>query len=598
MIIRSLPRPVRIFFLSLLVVLGFGCAQEVEHVEPLPEPARFLWITPEPGETLESLAAKYLGDSGLDWRIAEFNGIKQAQDGEELVVPLQSFRPGGLTAKGYQLVPVLAYHHFSKSNSRQRLIVGADKFESQARYLKEQGFHGINLQQFLEFLEFGQIPEKSVILSLDDGWESAYSIAYPIVKKYHLPVVLFIPTNVIHDRQGRILSWGQIREMIQDRTVDIQPHTKSHRDLTKQKSSESFTAYIQAIQSEMRGAKQIIREKLGRDATALSYPFGATNSLVSALSENEGYTSAFTVKRGGNPFFQNNFVLNRSMIYGVFDTRKFSENIQTFESFGLEEPEPIDESLALSRLDYRNPEAYENKARWRTASTAWKMHRDWLVHQLHGLAKGKENQTEKQVSELLARIQEADRKILSLGEKLRGIAADHYRAAMASSTDDNRRRFLLRSLLYDSTKQEPLRDLKKTNEGGGLLNYTVKSDDTTLQEVAQSVYRDKSKAVLIPVFNTQVRNDRDLKAGMALRLPHLPERIAVASSRQSGGNMRCGVDIGGKSQHELSTDFYTQAVKYFDENRVIKANASLKKALCLDPKNNEAKEMQELLEGL
>ena len=95
--------------------------------------------------------------------------------------------------------------------------------------------------------------------------------------------------------------------MLTDENVDIQPHTKTHRNLIERQQRESFSAYINAIRSELSVPQRIISNKLGHKTTSLSYPFGATNSFVAALTEVEGYTTGFTVQRAGNPFFQNNF---------------------------------------------------------------------------------------------------------------------------------------------------------------------------------------------------------------------------------------------------------------------------------------------------
>ena len=54
--------------------------------------------------------------------------------------------------------------------------------------LKEKGYRVISMDQFFDFLEFkASIPPKSVVITIDDGWLSAYEIAFPILKKYGYP---------------------------------------------------------------------------------------------------------------------------------------------------------------------------------------------------------------------------------------------------------------------------------------------------------------------------------------------------------------------------------------------------------------------------
>ena len=68
----------------------------------------------------------------------------------------------------------------------------------------------------------------------------------------------------------------------------------------------------------------------------MAYPYGATNSLVISLLKNHGYRAAFTVKRESNPFFVNNFMINRSVIHGEFDMDQFKKNLSVFKEINLE----------------------------------------------------------------------------------------------------------------------------------------------------------------------------------------------------------------------------------------------------------------------
>lgn len=601
--IYSIGIPVRAaVVISLVLGLVFsGCGPNVKP-GPFPDATNFLFITPAQEDSLESLAQKHLGDSGLSWRIREFNGIDKVVPGESLIIPLRPVRPGGLTASGYQTVPVLAYHQLSKQNSNRLLITGAEKFQSQLEYLKNQGFHGINLKQLREFLEFGQVPEKSVLITLDDGWESAYSIGYPILKNSGFSAVLFIPTNSIGLNNRKTLDWDQIREMVQDESVDIQLQAKTTRNMTRIRPNESFASYIKALQSELKGAEKAIHEKIGTETNSLSYPYGMTNMLVVALARAEGYSTAFTVHREGNPFFQNPLRLNRSMIFGRYTEKDLSRNLKIFEPYSLDKVEPVDQSLLLSNLDYQHPMTYETKEQWRTAAIAWKMHRDWLVGRIHSLVANSEDLPEKEISALMKKVKQADLKIISLTEKLKGIAAEHYRKALANSDNQARQRGLLKTLLYDPIHQEAIAGLRDAMQEERPISYKVRTGENTLEKVAVSVYKDKRKSIVIPLFNARIQKDEDLRPGIVLQLPRLPKRVKIAPQvtvkAQPSGQTTCGVNLGGHSNTEKSSEYYVQAVKYFDKSQVNGALASLETALCLDSGNKEAKEMKELIQGL
>ena len=294
--------------------------------------ADFVAITAQEGNTFSSLAAKYLNDPSMDWWIADFNDLSTLNPGQSLIIPLKPYERGGLSLKGYQTVPVLSYHNFSPDRSTNRMTVTRAAFESQMNFLKEKGYRVITLGQLLDFLDFkGQIPPKSVVITIDDGWRSSYEIALPILKKYGYPATLFVYTGLIVG-SSKTLSWELVREMAEN-GIDIQGHTVTHRTLTLINKGESFKEYFDAIERELSESAKIIKAKVGKDIKYLSYPDGETNHLVIELARKDGYLGSFTVKRGGNPFFVSNYRINRSMIYGDFDLTQFEKNLTVFSEW-------------------------------------------------------------------------------------------------------------------------------------------------------------------------------------------------------------------------------------------------------------------------
>ena len=313
-------------FILLLALTG-GCAGPPITVEAKPPPALpdFIPIIAQPGDTLDSLAARYLKDPSLGWVIADFNRIDTIEADQELIIPTRPYEKGGLTSDRYQTVPVLSYHDFSE-HKFSKMTVTTAAFEAQMKLLKDKGYHVISIEQFFDFLNFKtQIPEKSVVITIDDGWLSAYDIAYPIIKKYGYPVTLFVYTDLI-GRTKKTMTWDLVKEMA-DNGIDMQCHTKTHRDLTLLLKNEPFKEYIEAIDQEIVESTRVLKEKLNIDTKFIAYPYGKTNHLVIALLKKHGYRGGFSVKRRGNPFFVNNYTVHRSMIYGDLDLEQFEKNL-------------------------------------------------------------------------------------------------------------------------------------------------------------------------------------------------------------------------------------------------------------------------------
>jgi len=256
---------------------------------------------------------------------------KSAPPPPALAAPTLSSK-GGLSPDGYQTVPVLTYHRFSKDKS-SGMVISETMFEEQMSFLKNNGYSVIALDRLLEFLDYkAQIPEKSVVLTFDDGWRSFYDIAYPILQKLRFPAALFIYPDFIGARSA--LSWAQLKELAEN-NMEIQCQSFTHRDLTTLKEKESFEEYFGSLNREILGSKQLIEKRLNRKCTCFAYPYGASNKLVTALLKKHGYRAAFTVKRGSNPFFIDNFLINRTIVSGDDDLKKFKKNLRIFRKLSL-----------------------------------------------------------------------------------------------------------------------------------------------------------------------------------------------------------------------------------------------------------------------
>ena len=279
-------------------------------------------------DTFSSLAAHYLKDPDKGWQIAEFNRMTTLIPGQELIIPLSPFNKGGLKAEGYQTVPVLVYHNFSKKRS-DKTAVGQDDFEAQMKYLKQNGYHVVSIDQLLDFIDYKeQLPEKSIVITFDDAWRSIFDVALPILIKYGFTATFFIYTDFIGG--GKAMTWKQI-ETLSKIGFDIQCQTKTHRNLAVPKKNESFKEYFESIEMEIGYPKNLLKEKLNIDCKFLAYPYGETNNLVIALLKKHGYRAAFTIDRKPNPFFIDKYRIYRSVIYGSYNMDRFKDNLSVFQ---------------------------------------------------------------------------------------------------------------------------------------------------------------------------------------------------------------------------------------------------------------------------
>ncbi|UCG13286.1 MAG: polysaccharide deacetylase family protein, partial [Deltaproteobacteria bacterium] len=144
------------------------------------------------GDRLSDLARRFYGDPEKTWMIEDANESAIVEPGQVLVIPLRPANPGGLFADGYQVVPILSYHHFS-TQCTNALCMPIAEFSRQMDLLKKEGFRAVNMRQLLRFINYEEpVPRKAVAITIDDGYRSVYDLAYPVLKQYGFKATLFI----------------------------------------------------------------------------------------------------------------------------------------------------------------------------------------------------------------------------------------------------------------------------------------------------------------------------------------------------------------------------------------------------------------------
>ncbi|HEY5768220.1 MAG TPA: polysaccharide deacetylase family protein [Terrimicrobium sp.] len=193
-------------------------------------------------------------------------------------------------------VVVLCYHRF-EDKPKDSLAIKPSDFEVHMQTLKDNGITVISMADFLAWRRGEKgIPAKSAIVSIDDGYISGYSVAWPILKKFGYPFTMFIYTDYVKGGPksgGQSISWEQLAEM-RDAGVDIQSHTVTHSSLNakKGKTDEQYQAWLK---SELAGSKELLEKNLGIQVKAIAYPYGLHSDAVREAAKQAGYEAAFTV---------------------------------------------------------------------------------------------------------------------------------------------------------------------------------------------------------------------------------------------------------------------------------------------------------------
>lgn len=194
-------------------------------------------------------------------------------------------------------VVVLCYHRF-EDKPKDDLALKPEEFEAQMQALKDHGIEVISMEDFLAWRRGEKsIPPKAAIITIDDGYISGYTTAWPILKKYDYPFTMYIYTDYVKGGPrsgGQSMTWEQLAEM-RDAGVDIGSHTISHSALNAKKG-KSDEAYKEWLKAEIAGSKEAIESKLGIGVKTIAYPYGLHNETVRQAVIDAGYEAGFSVE--------------------------------------------------------------------------------------------------------------------------------------------------------------------------------------------------------------------------------------------------------------------------------------------------------------
>jgi peptidoglycan/xylan/chitin deacetylase (PgdA/CDA1 family) len=295
----------------------------------------FALVRLQSGQSYEDLAHVFLGDANEKWQLAELNAAATPASGQIVAVPLKATNITGVYRNGYRTLPILCYHQFTaKAKASHQLELSAGVFEEQIRYLLDNDYVLMSFNDAQNIMQEGRpIPEKSAVITIDDGYRSVYDVAWPIIKKHQIPTTLFIYTDFIGAPAA--LSWSQINEMAASGFVEIESHGKSHSSLARLPKDTNTEAYKARVRAELRESNRIFEQKVGSPPRYLSYPYGNSTDHAAQIAKEEGFGLAATVTRGDNTSFADPYLLHRTMIYDSHDLNDFKKLLRTFREKNL-----------------------------------------------------------------------------------------------------------------------------------------------------------------------------------------------------------------------------------------------------------------------
>ena len=217
-------------------------------------------------------------------------------------------------------VAVLGYHDFSSDTEETHMIISTQKFRQQLERIAAADIEVISMTDFQAW-KAGDIslPPRCVMITIDDGWKSVYTEAFPVLKEYDYPFTLFLYKNYV-DGGGRALTSEMIAEMKQHGAT-IGSHSVSHPypSGVKRKRAAGPDAYDQFLRNEMGESKRFLEATFGEAVTTYAYPGGYHTREMHELAKEFGYRHLFTVIPEKVTRGHDNSTLPRYVILGTHD---------------------------------------------------------------------------------------------------------------------------------------------------------------------------------------------------------------------------------------------------------------------------------------
>ena len=228
---------------------------------------------------------------------------------------------------------ILSYHEIADKSETldPNYAVTPEHFKEQIHWLTQNGYYFISIDDIINYRKSQKkLPKKSVLITFDDGYNSVYTNAFPIIKKYKIPVVIALvgswlkaKENVDFDghviERSKFLSQQEIKEMIDSGLVEIASHSYDlHRGilgnpqgnmqsavvtrqwLATQKHYENEKSYRQRIFSDLSQNSTFLEHYTGQKPRVVVWPYGRYNKTVRTIAQELGMPIGLTLDDGSN----------------------------------------------------------------------------------------------------------------------------------------------------------------------------------------------------------------------------------------------------------------------------------------------------------
>lgn len=250
-----------------------------------------------------------------------------------LVALLLALSAPPAAAAAEEELTILGYHEVADPSQvvQPSYAVTPTDFVRQMDWLRNHGYRFVSVGDVLESRAGRRpLPPRAVLVTFDDGYQSVWEHAWPILKAFRIPAVINVVGRWLEERgtvdfdgkplaRERLLSWAQLREMVASGLVEVgshsydlhrgivgnpqgnlQPAATSLRWIAEARRYEDDAAYRSRIRADLARSRDLVRRRTGRAPRVIAWPYGRYNRITRELAEQAGMIVGLTLDDGAN----------------------------------------------------------------------------------------------------------------------------------------------------------------------------------------------------------------------------------------------------------------------------------------------------------
>jgi biofilm PGA synthesis lipoprotein PgaB len=186
---------------------------------------------------------------------------------------------------------VLMYHRFGE-DQHPSTSIRIDQFEAQLEHIRDGDYNVISLAVLLAAIGDPSIdlPDRAVVITIDDAYRSVHEVASPRFKKYGFPFTVFVATDPVDLGLRDYMTWEQMREMKKGGAT-FANHGAGHISLVDREEGESEDAWRARVRKDIARGEQRLNDELDPVSGAFAYPYGEFDEGVADILEQLDYVS-------------------------------------------------------------------------------------------------------------------------------------------------------------------------------------------------------------------------------------------------------------------------------------------------------------------